>query len=80
MAHLDVIPLPYFVAYKRFYNYIKTTTEWNLTPLTDKLRNTEYYFNVMRGYDGLYSIETYKKLTEFEKFTQTHLCEHGNPI
>lgn len=47
-AHIEHIPLPYFVAYKRFYNYIKSTTKWNLTPVADKLRNTEYYFNVMR--------------------------------
>ena len=36
---LDQLPLPYYVAYKRFFNYIKATTTWNLTPLEEKLTN-----------------------------------------
>jgi len=40
LAEIEVLPLPYFTAYQRFYNYIKATTDWNLTPLADKLKNT----------------------------------------
>jgi len=36
---LEHLPLPYFVVYKRFYNYIKATTTWNLKPLAEKLVN-----------------------------------------
>ena len=26
LVHIDTLPLPYFTAYKRFFNYIKSTT------------------------------------------------------
>jgi hypothetical protein len=62
---LDHIPLPYFAAFKRFYNYIKATTEWKLTPLEDKLKNTEYYYNVMRLHDSISEVKPYKGLRSF---------------
>jgi hypothetical protein len=61
-----VLPLPYYLAYQRFFNYIKATTDWNLAPLADKLRNTEYYFSAMRQYDSISrSSRSYRKLREF---------------
>lgn len=77
---LDYIPLPYFSAFKRFYNYIKTTTEWNLTPLEDKLKNTEYYYNVMRLYNTIAEVKPYKGLRSFEKFSGLRFAEMGCPI
>lgn len=64
-VQLEVIPLPYFSAFKRFYNYIKSTTEWNLTPLQEKLKNTEYYHNAMRMQDSLEEVKTYIGLRNF---------------
>lgn len=80
MAHIEHIPLPYFVAYKRFYNYIKSTTKWNLTPIADKLRNTEYHFNVMRHYDTLLTVKPYRALREFEQFSEMSFVTKGAPI
>lgn len=77
---LDHIPLPYFTAYKRFFNYIKTTTEWKLTPFEDKLRNTEYYYNVMRLYDTISEVKSYKGFRSFERFSGIHFAELGCPI
>lgn len=64
IAQLDWIPLPYFISYKRFYNYIKNTTTWNLKPVLDKLVNTECYFDVARYKDKFRNIRAYKKLDE----------------
>jgi hypothetical protein len=77
---LEHIPLPYFTAYKRFYNYVKSTTEWNLTPLQDKLRNTEYYYSVMRLYDSISEVKTYQGLRSFEEFAGVRFAELGCPI
>jgi hypothetical protein len=77
---LEHIPLPYYPAYRRFYNYIKSTTEWNLTPLFDKLRNTEYYYNVMRLYDTISEAKPYKALRAYEVFTSVRFAELGCPI
>jgi tRNA U38,U39,U40 pseudouridine synthase TruA len=77
---LEYIPLPYFSAFKRFYNYIKTTTEWNLTPLEDKLKNTEYYYNVMRLYNTIAEVKPYKGLRSFENFSGLRFAEKGCPI
>ena len=65
LAHLDYLPLPYYPAYQRFHNYIKATTEWDLTPLTDKLKNTENYYSGMRQEDGLKRVRTFGKMREF---------------
>lgn len=62
LAHIDTLPLPYFTAFKRFYNYIKATTEWDLTPLADKLKNIEYYHSAMRQYETINRIRSYRKL------------------
>ena len=40
ITDLDIIPVRYFQLYKRFYNSIKVSTEWNLKPFEDKLANT----------------------------------------
>ena len=40
IADVDYIPLQLFQHYKRFYNYMKITTEWNLKPIAEKLSNT----------------------------------------
>lgn len=77
---LEHIPLPYFTAFKRFYNYIKSTTEWKLTPLEDKLKNTEYYYNVMRLYDSISEVKPYKGLRSFESFSGLRFAELGCPI
>lgn len=77
---LEYIPLPYFTAFKRFYNYIKSTTEWNLTPLEDKLKNTEYYYNVMRLYNTIAEVKPYKGLRSFENFSGLRFAEKGCPI
>lgn len=77
---LDHIPLPYYPAFRRFHNYIKATTDWNLTPLHEKLLNTEYYYDVMRLYDSHSQVKPYKALREYEKFTSVSFIARGAPV
>ena len=80
LVEIEILPLPYFTAYKRFYNYIANTTEWNLKPLKDKLANTEYYHNVLRGMDSQLENPTYKQLLDFQNFVQADFAETTCPI
>lgn len=80
LAHLEFIPLPYYIAFRRFYNSIKVSTKWNLTPIAEKLRNTQYYFNVMRLYDSMYGVLTYRQIRQFEEFTKVSMTDKGAPI
>lgn len=81
LAEIEVLPLPYWAAYQRFFNYIRATTDWNLTPLADKLRNTEYYYSAMRQYDSISrSSRSYRRLREFERFAGVTFAQKGAPI
>jgi hypothetical protein len=80
LVHIDHLPLPYFVVFKRFYNYIKATTDWNLAPLFDKLRNTEYYYNAMRQEDSALRVRPYRNLRCFEDFAGVGFNDRGAPI
>ena len=48
---------------------MKTTTEWDLTPIEDKLKNTEYYFDSKRCTDGFYQIGMYKSFRKYLEFS-----------
>ena len=48
LANLDYFPVSYFQDYKRFYNYLKYTTEWNIDVIKDKLFNSECFINSRR--------------------------------
>lgn len=47
---------------------MKVTTDWDLTPIEQKLRNTEYYFDVLRGTDKFHNIPVYRDLMKYFKF------------
>lgn len=74
--------MPYFQVFKRFYKYIKVTVpEWDLTPIEQKLKNTEYYFDVLRGKDAFYNISVYRNLMKHYKFSEIlSPFEHTLPI
>lgn len=77
LAQIQYLPLPYFLSYKRFYNYIKATTEWKLKPVEDKLRNTQYYYSALRQEDSLLRVKTYRKMKEFQKFAEMSFSQKG---
>lgn len=49
LVDLDVLPHSHFQDYKRFYNYVRwTAPDWDLTPLENKLYNSELFFDSLR--------------------------------
>lgn len=71
LAEINHVPIPYYQAVRRFYHYMRVAApEWDLTPIEEKLKNTEFYFNAMRGKDKFFSISFYKNLNKYFTFSQ----------
>lgn len=52
-----------------------------MTPIEEKLRNTEYYYDVKRGKDQFFHVAFYKNFMKHLKFTgQNSPFEHTSPI
>ncbi len=55
--------------------------EWDLTPIEEKLRNTEFTFDATRGKDKFYKTHLYNNLMKYFKFSQQMSpFEHTVPI
>ncbi len=55
--------------------------EWDLTPIEEKLKNTEFYSNASRARDSFYNIAFYKNIMKYFDFsTQMSPFEHTMPI
>lgn len=82
LAEINHVPIPYYQAIRRFYHYMRVAApEWDLTPIEDKLKNTEFYFNATRATDTFHNISFYKNLMKYFKFsTQISPFEHTLPI
>ena len=82
LAELNHVPIPYYQAVRRFYYYMRVSApEWDLTPIEEKLKNTEFYYNALRGTDQFYNVTFYRNLMKYFKFsTQISPFEHTLPI
>lgn len=79
---MNHIPIPHYQAVRRFYQYMKVSApEWDLTPIEEKLKNTEFYYDALRAKDSFYHIKFYNNMQKYFDFsTQISPFEHTLPI
>lgn len=71
LAEINHIPMPYYQAVRRFYNYMRVAApEWDLTPIEEKLKNTEFMFDAKRGKDKFFKVNFYQGLMKYFKFSE----------